>query len=155
MRRLALVALALAILIALAFACSSSSSGPTNGGSDAAFEAAPPGDRLYLDDAGVEHHADGGLTASGCLTLGGLLGEAKVNAKSCANVPGVCQATVKDECGCAVFVEDPTNDYAKSFAAFAAEFLAANCPQKCGACPDTSDGGLCAPQGTGPLQCTP
>jgi hypothetical protein len=137
---------------------SSTSSSPppppaTDGGSS---EAAPTPDRTYIDDAGVEHHADGGLTNNGCLTLGGLVGQAKQDAKSCANVPGVCQATIKDECGCPVYVEEPTNDYAKRFAELAAELYAASCSSnKCGQCPDTSDGGLCEPQAMGPLQCTP
>ena len=145
------------IVAALTMAgCSTSSSSPAPAGTDAATEAAPPPDRPYLDDAGVEHHSDGGLTTNGCLTLGGLVGQAKQDAKSCANVPGVCQATVKDECGCAVYVEDSTNDYAKSFAALAAELYAATCSSnKCGQCPDTSDGGLCEPQAKGPSQCVP
>src|SRR5215471_16781423 len=140
------------IVAALTFGCSSSSSSPTTA-SDAGGDGAapPPVDHTYTDDAGVEHHADGGLTTNGCLTLGGLVGQAKQDAKSCANVPGVCQTTVKDECGCSVYVEDPATDYAKSFAALAAELYAGNCPlNKCGPCADTSDGGLCEPQAKGP-----
>jgi hypothetical protein len=148
---------ALLFLAALAIGgCSTSSSPPATSGTDGGSEAASPVDRTYIDDAGVEHHGDGGLTNNGCLTLGGLLGQAKKDAKSCANVPGVCQTTMKDECGCPVYVEDPTNNYAKRFAALADELYGASCSSNtCGQCPDTSDGGLCEPQPKGPSQCVP
>jgi hypothetical protein len=123
------------------WACSSSSGGSSGG-------------TTYKDDSGIEHTGDGGLSAQGCFDLADIVGAAKVNAKACANVPGVCTQTIDDECGCPVFVEDPNNDYAKQFQESAQRLADSNCAKKCGDCAK-ADHGICEPQPKGPSQCVP
>ena len=150
---LAVVA-ASALAVAALSACSSPVTAPvaTDAGSSGGF--GPSGDVIAKDDAGLERHSDGGLTDRGCSELKARVATSKTNAKSCANVPGVCQVTVKDECGCATFVEDPQNDYAKGFVANALLLATSGCTQKCTPCPDT-DAGACVAPATGPMQCAP
>lgn len=126
------------------WACSSKS-GSSSGSS---------GGTNYKDDSGIEHQSDGGLTQQGCFDLADIVAADKVNAKACANVPGVCVDTVNDECGCAVFVEDVNNDYAKQFQDSAQRLADSNCTKKCGDCVQAAKG-ICETQPKGPAQCVP
>src|SRR5262245_10754986 len=121
---------AFGLVEAIAAACSSSSNAPAADAGATAEAGGSSGGPNYIDDSGLEHYADGGLTDRGCNDLAERVAQARQNAKACANVPGVCLTTVRDECGCQTYVEDVQNDYAKTFTALALRLFDSTCPKK-------------------------
>lgn len=120
---------------------------------DAPVGDAPSEGSALGDGAAAADAAD----AAACAALAGDLDAKKKAARTCKLSSGECQTTVKDQCGCDVFVAVPGSASVVEYQQGVTSFQGSGCPLGCGAScpPPPMFAPTCLAQGTGGNQCYP
>ena len=123
-------------------------SGASDAGPDAdgAIDASAPRD-AGADSASVDSSSvsDGGPpdTAPDCETLLGTVASDQAAAELCSAKPNDCMSTVKDQCGCTVFVAQSSSPATSAYLGAVQKLAQAGCVVGCGKCPTPPSQSLC------------
>jgi hypothetical protein len=108
------------------------------------------GDAAALDAAALDTAVpDGGVvdaagsTDTGCEALEARVDADRKAARACQIGAGQCSMTVKDPCGCDVFVAVGSSAAAQSFASSSSALTHSSCALQCSACPSLPTSGTC------------
>jgi hypothetical protein len=119
------------------------------GGADAAIDVAV--------DAGVDvgPAPEGGPDAAYCGDLAAQVDTAKTSAKKCTTTPPDCGSSVKDQCGCTVFVAQSSSAATQNYVSLVQEFGQSGCVLGCGTCGPPPTQSYCLVNSQDVPVCTP
>lgn len=118
--------------------------GPEGGVSDVAT----------ISDSGWDG-ARGAVDASSCPDLTARVAAARDVARTCALASGQCTTTVKDACGCPVFIAVAGSTAATDYEAAIAAYRGAGCKPTCATCPALPTAGVCLDNASSQERCNP
>jgi hypothetical protein len=91
-------------------------------------------------DAGIDAPVDAPAEVSYCGKLETQVADDKLNAIKCTTTPPDCYSFVSDQCGCTVYVAQPSSQATSTYVNDVHELQDSGCPLGCGSCgpPPTS-----------------
>ena len=116
--------------------------GPVDAGADGAEL-----DGRAADDAASDTQSGDG--AKSCAAIHADVDNARAAAKHCTSMPTDCATSMKDQCGCILFIAQPSSSATTSYLQAISAFKDSGCPLGCGACGVPPSQSLCT-AGAGP-----